>query len=102
MRQGEVWRVLSPVFVHQDIFHLVFNMIWLAMLGRQMEKRLGGFRYVVFIALVGIVSNTAQYFMSGSNFMGFGVSLRDADVYMGEGKRKPRGRDMISNAPRSC
>lgn len=71
IRQGEVWRLVTPCFLHYDIFHILFNMIWLIVLGRQMEKQLGVMRYILFILVVGIISNTAQYLMSGPNFIGY-------------------------------
>lgn len=71
IKQGEYWRVFTPALLHSDIFHLFFNMIWLVILGRQMESRLGKVRYLIFIILAAIATNTAQYLMSGSNFLGF-------------------------------
>lgn len=71
VKQGEYWRLLTPCILHADIFHLFFNMIWLLVLGKQMERRLGVLRYLLFIVLTGIFSNIAQYSMSGSNFIGF-------------------------------
>jgi len=71
IRQGEIWRTFTPCLLHSDIFHLFFNMIWLAVLGKQLEKRLRKVRYILFMVIAGIVSNTAQYLMSGSGFMGF-------------------------------
>ncbi len=40
IRQGQAWRLFSPSLLHADIFHLFFNMIWLIVLGKQMEQRL--------------------------------------------------------------
>jgi GlpG protein len=71
IRQGEVWRLITPVFMHGDIFHIFFNMLWLLVLGKQMEQRLSPWRYIFFMLIVGIFSNTAQYLMSGPNFIGF-------------------------------
>jgi len=71
IRQGEFWRVLTPIFLHSDIFHLFFNMIWLIVLGKQMEEKLGPMRYILFIEITGVFSNTLQYLMSGPNFLGF-------------------------------
>lgn len=70
IRQGEIWRLISPALLHADLFHLFFNMLWLVVLGRQMEQRLGKAHYIFFILLTAIVSNTAQYIMSGPNFVG--------------------------------
>ncbi len=71
IRQGQVWRLFSPCLLHGDLFHLFFNMLWLIVLGKQMEQRLKPLRYAIFILLVGIISNTGQYLMSGPNFIGF-------------------------------
>lgn len=71
IREGELWRIFTPIFLHGDIFHLMFNMLWLYVLGRQMENRLGISRYLLFILLTAAFSNTLQYLMSGSNFIGF-------------------------------
>lgn len=70
-QQGEFWRLFTPCLLHADILHLLFNMLWVAVLGKQMEFKLGKGRYLFFILAVGIGSNLAQYFMSGSNFLGF-------------------------------
>jgi GlpG protein len=70
IREGELWRVITPCFLHSDIFHLLFNMIWLIVLGKQIEQRMKPLRYVLFILITGIVTNTAQYLMTGSDFLG--------------------------------
>lgn len=71
LQDGQVWRLLTPIFLHYDMFHLFFNMIWLIVLGKQMEQRLEASRYILFIVLTGIFSNTLQYLMGGPNFIGF-------------------------------
>lgn len=71
IREGEVWRLFTPCLMHNDILHILFNMLWLIVLGKQMEQRLGAQRYLLFILLVGIFSNTCQYLMSGPNFLGY-------------------------------
>lgn len=71
IKQGELWRLFSPIFLHGDIFHLLFNMAWLFILGRQLEVQLKPFRYLLFIFLTAAVTNTAQYLAGGSNFIGF-------------------------------
>lgn len=71
IKQGEVWRTVTPIMLHSDIFHLVFNMIWLIVIGKQLEQRMGRYRYLLFVIITAVFSNTAQYLMSGSNFLGF-------------------------------
>lgn len=71
IREGEIWRLFSPCLLHADIFHIFFNMLWLIVLGKQIEQRLSKWRYTIFILIIGIVSNIAQYLSSGPNFIGF-------------------------------
>lgn len=71
IREGQIWRLFSPCLLHGDLFHLFFNMLWLIVLGKQIEQRLTPWRYLVFILVIGMISNTAQYLMSGPNFIGF-------------------------------
>lgn len=71
IQKGQVWRLFTPCLIHYDIFHILFNMLWFLVLGKQMEIRMSNRRFLLFIAITGILSNTSQYLMSGSNFMGF-------------------------------
>ncbi len=71
IQQGQVWRLFTPCLLHGDLFHLFFNMIWLIVLGKQIEQRLSAGRYILFILSIGIISNIAQYLSGGSNFIGF-------------------------------
>ena len=71
IREGEVWRLFSPAILHTEFLHILFNMLWLWMLGRQIEGRIGSFRYVLLTLFLGIATNTAQYLMSGPFFLGY-------------------------------
>lgn len=42
----EVWQLLTYGFLHGNLLHLVFNMLGLWMLGRDVEQVLGGKRYL--------------------------------------------------------
>ncbi len=68
---GEVWRFITPSFLHAGILHLLFNMLWLWLLGKQIEEKLGAIRYILLVLFLGALSNTAQYLMSGFSFVGF-------------------------------
>lgn len=70
IRDGQVWRAITPCFVHANIFHLVFNLTWIIALGSQIDRRLSAWRYLLLIACIAIISNTAQYLMTGPNFAG--------------------------------
>lgn len=71
IREGEVWRLFTPCVLHTGFLHILFNMLWLWLLGRQIEERISKFKFIVFILAVGIITNTCQYLMSGPYFLGF-------------------------------
>jgi GlpG protein len=70
IRQGEIWRLFTPALLHIDLLHIFFNLLWLILLGNQIEFRIGWIRYSMIILITGVISNIAQYFMSGPFFMG--------------------------------
>ncbi len=54
---GEYWRLLTAVFMHFGIVHLVNNMIVLFALGGPFERALGHVKYLIFYLVCGIGSN---------------------------------------------
>jgi GlpG protein len=71
LSEGQFWRLISPSFMHYDLLHILFNMLWLFVLGKQLEVRLKAGKYLFLMALLAIFSNTCQYLMSGVDFLGF-------------------------------
>ncbi|MCB1084640.1 MAG: rhomboid family intramembrane serine protease [Chlamydiia bacterium] len=71
IREGEVWRLFTPCLLHGGLLHILFNMLWLYMLGRQVEERLKKWQYIALTLIIGILSNTFQYLMSGPLFIGY-------------------------------
>lgn len=71
IKQGEIWRLVSPVLLHGNFIHLFFNMLCLWVLGQQVEERIGITRYISLTLLLAVITNTAQYLMTGPLFVGY-------------------------------
>ena len=55
------WRLITPMFVHIDLLHLVMNMFSLLILGPFVEKLYGSAKFVVFWVLTGIAGSLGSY-----------------------------------------
>jgi GlpG protein len=70
IRSGEIWRLITPVFLHFGFLHVIFNLLWLKDLGKVVEKKSGPFLYLTTFFIIGIGSNFAQYLTLGPEFGG--------------------------------
>ena len=68
--RGEIWRLISPVFLHFGMLHIFFNCLWMKDLGSLVELGMGHARFLVFALIAGITSNILQYYVGGPNFGG--------------------------------
>jgi GlpG protein len=66
----EPWRLLTPIFLHFGFMHILFNLLMLAQLGGLIEAVRGSWRFLVFVLLIAVPSNVAQYLWSGPQFGG--------------------------------
>lgn len=60
LRQGQVWRLVTPIFIHFGPLHLIFNMMWLWRLGQVIEARIGSLRFLAMVLLIAVISCTAE------------------------------------------
>jgi len=70
IEHGELWRLVTPIFLHFDPFHLVFNMLWLVSLGGGIEGRKRWKKVGLIVLTAAILGNVGQYFESGGLFGG--------------------------------
>ncbi len=71
IREGEVWRLFTPCLLHGGILHILFNMAWVWILCKQIEVRMSRLKALLMMVVIGIVSNTVQYLISGPYFIGY-------------------------------
>jgi GlpG protein len=61
--QGQGWRLITPIFVHFGLVHLLFNMIMLLDVGGRIEGRIGTGRYLALVLVLAVTSNLIQYYL---------------------------------------
>lgn len=67
---GQLWRIVTPIFIHGGLLHLGFNMLWLYQLGGMIEGEEGSRYFLLMVLIFAGLCNTAQYLVSGPLFGG--------------------------------
>lgn len=70
---GQLWRLMTPIFLHFSMTHLAFNVALFAGFGRRIEAGAGSATLLATIVVSGIVSNVVQ-FLWGSTVLFGGLS----------------------------
>jgi membrane associated rhomboid family serine protease len=71
---GEVWQLVTYLFLHGGIMHLLFNMLGLFFFGRELETLLGGRQFVRIYLLCGVVAGLGWLALSGGGAVCLGAS----------------------------
>lgn len=58
---GEVWRLLTSVFLHADPLHLAVNMFVLYWTGSRLQDRYGGTEFLLFYLLAGLFASLVNF-----------------------------------------
>jgi len=79
---GRHWiTILTAMFMHGGLLHILGNMVFLWAFGPEVEDAMGGFRYLTFYLLSGVVASLAQILaMPGSTVPNLGASGAIAGV----------------------
>jgi len=67
---GQLWRLVTPVFLHFDMMHLAFNMVLLWVFGRQLELHQKRGTLLILLLFFAIIPNVAQNLLVGIRFGG--------------------------------
>lgn len=54
---GEVWRLLTPMLLHLDFWHILFNMVVVYFFGSRLEETYGSREFVLFYVLSGLFAH---------------------------------------------
>ncbi|MDR2866111.1 MAG: rhomboid family intramembrane serine protease [Methanomassiliicoccaceae archaeon] len=68
---NEPWTLLTSMFLHMDILHLIFNMLFLMLIGLALESRIGRWRFISVYLLGGVIGGLT-----------FGLLEQSSSVYL--------------------
>ncbi|RST07585.1 rhomboid family intramembrane serine protease [Streptomyces sp. WAC05374] len=71
---GEWYRLVSSMFLHEEIWHVAGNMLLLWLLGGALEAELGRARYVTLYLLSGLAGSALTYLIAPENQGSLGAS----------------------------
>ena len=60
LQKGELWRAITPIFLHINPLHLAVNMFMLVSLGRLVEHWVGTPRFAMMVLVLAIIPNLLQ------------------------------------------
>jgi rhomboid protease GluP len=70
IRQGEWYRLLSPVLLHYEFMHIAFNMMSLYVFGRYVERIFGTGRFLLIYWLSGLAGSLASFAWTENSALG--------------------------------
>jgi rhomboid protease GluP len=74
IRLGQVWRFITPVFLHASPPHVFFNMYGLLVLGSALERYFGHARFLGLYFLAAFSGNVLSFVLGGDNGYSVGAS----------------------------
>ena len=68
--QGQIWRLVTPIFIHFGAMHLIFNCMMTWQLGELIERKLGWLYFSGLVLILAVISNLSEFAISGPGFGG--------------------------------
>lgn len=72
--EGQWYRLVTSMFLHQEVWHIAFNMLGLWWLGGPLEAALGRARYLALYMLSGLAGSALTYWLAEPNQPSLGAS----------------------------
>lgn len=73
--EGQLWRLITPVFLHGSILHLAFNMYALLIFGPGLERYYGHGRYLALYFVSGFAGNVASFLFTAAPSLGSSTAI---------------------------
>jgi rhomboid protease GluP len=75
IRAGQLWRLVTPVFLHASLLHIGFNMYALFLYGRSVEARFGHGRFLLLYFLSGYAGNVLSFLLTPNPSLGASTAI---------------------------
>lgn len=75
IREGQVWRLLTPALLHGSLAHIGFNMYALFSFGTSLERYFGHGRFLLLYVLGAFTGNVASFIMTDANSLGASTAI---------------------------
>ena len=72
---GQIWRLITPIFLHGSIFHIGFNMYALFAIGPTLERFYGRGRYLALFMLSGFAGNVMSFIFTANPSLGSSTAI---------------------------
>jgi rhomboid protease GluP len=72
---GEVWRLITPMFLHGSLLHIGFNMYALLIFGPGLERFYGHGRFLLLYFLAGFAGNVVSFMFSAAPSLGSSTAI---------------------------
>lgn len=73
--QGQLWRLITPVLLHGSIYHILFNMYALFILGREVEVAYGHSRFFLLYVMGGFAGNVFSFIFTPGSSLGSSTAV---------------------------
>ena len=70
LKDNQWWRLISPIFIHFSFAHLVFNCLWIYVLGEKIERVDNKIIFILIVITSSIFSNFLQFYWTDSSYFG--------------------------------
>ncbi len=97
----EPWRLVTTIFPHGGVIHLLFNLLWIWMLGRMIEARIGTGGMLVLVLVTTLSASGMQLVFVGRPIGLSGVVYGLAGYAWMRGRRDPIFRGVIDDSTRN-